>query len=83
MASERLSIRLPRKLQADLSSIVESSGRSESEIVREAIEEYVKKHHRAPTAYDLAEKMGIIGCFDSGHEDLSTNPAHMEGFGRD
>ena len=34
------------------------------------------------TAYDLAQKMGIIGMSDDGPGDLATNPAHMEGFGQ-
>ena len=32
---------------------------------------------------DLAKRAGIIGVFKGGPADLSTNPAHMEGFGRD
>ena len=37
------------------------------------------------TAFDVLDRAGLIGCVE-GHEgsptDLSTNPAHMEGFGR-
>ena len=32
------------------------------------------------SAYDLMKD--TFGCVDSGLGDLSTNPAHMEGFGR-
>jgi hypothetical protein len=38
------------------------------------------------TAYDLASGAGIIGCIPGAPRsptDLSTNPKHMEGFGRD
>lgn len=35
------------------------------------------------TAYDAAKRLGLIGGVRSGCSDLSTNPKHMEGFGRD
>lgn len=38
------------------------------------------------TAYDLASRAGLIGCIQGAPRsptDLSTNPKHMEGFGRD
>ena len=34
------------------------------------------------SAYDIAERLGVLGSFRSGKGDLSTNPAHLEGFGR-
>ena len=38
------------------------------------------------SAYDLAHRAGVIGCIKGEPgtpTDLSTNPKHMEGFGRD
>jgi hypothetical protein len=35
------------------------------------------------TLYDALAARGLIGCITDGPEDLSTNPKHMEGFGRD
>jgi hypothetical protein len=38
------------------------------------------------TAYDVASCAGLIGCIKGAPRsptDLSTNPKHMEGFGRD
>ena len=38
------------------------------------------------TAYDMARRAGLIGCIKGASRsptDLSTNPKHMEGFGRD
>jgi hypothetical protein len=38
------------------------------------------------TAFDLLAKAGLIGCVEGAPRsptDLSTNPAHMQGFGRD
>jgi len=35
------------------------------------------------SAYDIAKRLGIIGSAKGLPADLSTNPEHMEGFGRD
>ncbi|MBX6316251.1 MAG: hypothetical protein IRY99_25560 [Isosphaeraceae bacterium] len=38
------------------------------------------------TAYDVAARAGLIGCIPGmprSPADLSTNPKHLEGFGRD
>ena len=36
----------------------------------------------AATCYDLAQSLGVIGVADDAPFDLSTNPAHLDGFGR-
>lgn len=36
--------------------------------------------HEDKSAFELMQ--GGIGCIDSGVPDLTTNPKHMEGFGR-
>ena len=82
MAADRLSIRLPEALRAEIEALSKASGKSESEIARQAIEEYLERQAAGPSCYDIAEKAGLIGCFDSGLGDLSTNPKYMEGFGR-
>jgi predicted DNA-binding antitoxin AbrB/MazE fold protein len=33
------------------------------------------------SCYDLAQSIGVIGVADDAPSDLSTNPAHFEGFG--
>ncbi|MBI3466249.1 MAG: CopG family transcriptional regulator [Planctomycetes bacterium] len=83
MSSQRLSVRIPEGLQGDLESLARSTGKSESELVREAIEEYCRKHRGGPSCYDLALKAGLIGCAKDLPADLSTNPQHMDGFGRE
>ena len=79
--SERISIRIPQELQQGVERIVQATGKSESEIVRAALAEFCSRHEREPSCYDLAASAGILGC-GSGPADLSTNPKHMEGFGR-
>jgi hypothetical protein len=78
--SDRISIRIPQKLAQGVRRIVLATGRSESEIVRAALEDYCRQHGEQPTCFDLAASAGILGC-GTGPADLSTNPQHMEGFG--
>ncbi len=82
MASDRLSLRLPEPLRSGMENLSELTGRTESELAREAIGEYLSRHATLPTCYDLAKESGVIGCVKSGKGDLSTNPKHMEGFGQ-
>jgi predicted DNA-binding protein len=83
MASDRLSVRIPESLQQNLESVVEVTGKSEAEVVREALEDYCMKHAQLPTAYEVAQAAGVIGCVKKGPTDRSTNPKYLEGMGRD
>jgi predicted DNA-binding protein len=83
MSNRRLSIRISPELQKQLAAFVRKSGRSESEVVREALEEYCQKETKKLTAYDVFKRAGLIGCSKGLPSDLSTNPKYMEGFGRD
>jgi predicted DNA-binding protein len=83
MASGRLSVRIPESLQENLESVVEVTGKTEAEVVREALEDYCLKHARLPTAYEVARDAGAIGCVKQGPADRSTNPKYLEGLGRD
>ncbi len=82
MTSDRLSVRLPELLRSGIESLSEATGRTESDLAREAIEEYLVRHAAMPTCYDLAYQAGLIGCMKSGQVDLSTNPKHLDGFGK-
>ncbi|MBC7852535.1 MAG: CopG family transcriptional regulator [Pirellulaceae bacterium] len=77
----RISIRIPKKLEQGVQKLVQSTGKSESEIVRAALEDYCQRNGREPSCYDLAASAGILGC-GSGPADLATNPTYMEGFGK-
>lgn len=76
----RISIRIPKKLEQGVQRLVKSTGKSESEIVRAALEDYCRRQGGEPSCYDLAASAGVLGC-GSGPEDLSTSPKYMEGFG--
>lgn len=79
----RLSIRIPDELHNELGAVAAATGKSESQIVREALEEYCEKHGSRPTCYDLAQAAGIIGIAQELPTDLSTADSHMADFGRE
>ena len=83
MSTRRVSIRISPNLSKQLAAFVKQTGRTESDIVREALEAYCLKHASNPSAYDRMHELGWIGDAKNLPSDLSTNPIHMEGFGRD
>lgn len=78
---ERINVRVAPRLKQQLESEAREKGVSPSEIVRQALEEHVRRHKPGESCYDIAKRLGIIGVFKCGPSDLTTNPAHMEGFG--
>ena len=40
------------------------------------------REHPEENARQMADRLGLIGAFASGHTDLSTNPVHMIDFGQ-
>ena len=81
MTSKRLSIRIGPKLEENLRRRAKSSGKDESTIVREALEDYLSRTRPPASAYDLAKEAGLIGCVRDAPADLSTNRKYFEGFG--
>jgi predicted DNA-binding protein len=86
MASDRITIRIPQTLGQRLRHRSRMRGQPESALVREALETYLGQPNQGRPAYELAEEAGLIGCIGSGRKspptDLSTNPRHLEGFGK-
>jgi metal-responsive CopG/Arc/MetJ family transcriptional regulator len=82
MSSQRITIRVSESLVKRLKKQAGMSGRSESALVREALESYLAKNPVPRSAYDLAKVAGLIGCVHGAPSDLSTNRKHMRGFGR-
>ena len=86
MASDRITIRIPETLGQRLRHRSRMRGQPESELVREALETYLGQSAEARPAFELAAEAGLIGCIGRSAKsllkDLSTNPRHMEGFGK-
>lgn len=82
MASSRITVRIPEKLTARLRSRSKAKGTTESDLVREALENYLGRSGNERSAFEMAEEAGIIGIAQNGPKDLSTNRRHLRGFGR-
>jgi len=81
VATRRLSVRIEPRLHSSLRRRAILAKKSESAVVREALETYLATAPNGASAYDLALQAGIIGCAKSGPRDLSVNPEHFQGFG--
>jgi hypothetical protein len=80
---ERINVRVGARLKQELEVEAREKGVRPSDIVREALEEHMRQRTPRPNCRDLAERLGILGAAKGLPTDLSTNPEHMEGFGRD
>lgn len=78
-----MTVKLPDELAVRLEKRAKRLGVSKSSLLRESLEREFREGsavEEEPSMYDLVKD--DLGCFDSGLGDLSTNPKHMEGFGR-
>ncbi len=76
-----VSFKLDDALSTKLTAASKHSGMTQSDIVREALETYLSSPNglQQGSALDLAQDLS--GCL-TGPKDLSTNKAHLDGFGR-
>jgi predicted DNA-binding protein len=65
------SIRLSKELEEKLNSLAERENITKSEIIKEALEEYIIDYEKKANPYDLGEE--FFGRFGSGHGDLSAS----------
>ena len=82
MADFRISVRITDQLRQRLEEEASLNGKSASDIVREALHLYFTTRPARETFYDLARRIGIIGCVKNAPPDLSTNRKYFAGFGR-
>jgi len=82
MPRQRISVRIAPETERLLRREAAANGRSESAVVRAALEAYFQGRGPAETAYGVALRAGMIGCVEKAPSDLSTNRKHFEGFGR-
>jgi metal-responsive CopG/Arc/MetJ family transcriptional regulator len=77
----RISIRIKDEQKRRLEEASRAQGISESNLVRQALADYLRRQSSPETCLDVARRAGIIGCARDLPPDLSTNPKHFEGFG--
>ena len=82
MASQRITVRVPAALGTRIRENSRVKGQTPSDLVRVALENYLGEESSTGSAYELAEAAGLIGCVARAPKDLSTNPRHLEGFGK-
>lgn len=74
-----VSLKMPKRLAAQVRAAARERGLSKSALIREAIESYLAGYAPpVPSALDMAAD--LVGSWE-GPPDLSTNPKYMEGFG--
>lgn len=71
--------RLGKRDRAALDELRETTGQSESELVRRGLQLVAQQERQRRSALDLAG--GSVGRFKKGPRDLSTNRKYLEGFG--
>ncbi|MEW6666671.1 MAG: ribbon-helix-helix domain-containing protein [Thermodesulfobacteriota bacterium] len=76
-----IAIKLPDSLLAQLETAAREGDENRSALVRKALEEFLssKRKGKKPSCLDLARDLAgsVVGP-----SDLSTNRAHMDGYGR-
>ena len=75
-----LTLKVPSETAARLERLAGRRRVSKSAVMREALEEKLRKAADAPSLHDVMKQ--AIGALDSGKRDLGHNPKHLEGFGR-
>ena len=80
---ERINVRVQGALKQKLEIEAVRKGVSPSAIVRRVLEEHLDCQAPPESCLQLAERLGILGSIKGLPPDLTTNPDHMEGFGRD
>lgn len=78
--AKTITLKLPDALAARLQAVVQRRGRTQSELLREALEQHLNGHTSvANSCLDLARDLaGSV----SGPADLSSSPRHLRGYGR-
>lgn len=77
-----LSLRVPKELDRKLSAVAKHRSMRKSVVVREALERYLyeSREIRKGSFLDLAGD--LVGCVKDAPADLSSNPKHLDGYGR-
>jgi predicted DNA-binding protein len=81
MKDFRITVRLTAELRQRLKAAARRRGERESDLVRGAVERQLAAEDESLSAYGHAKKAGLIGVVKGASRDLSTNPAHFNGFG--
>lgn len=76
-----ISLKVPEAMDHELARRAASRGLSKSDIVREAVGEYLVENDTPAAGSFLAAAADLVGSVD-GPEDLSHNPEHLADYGK-
>lgn len=77
-----LSIKLPSALDRRLAALVRRRGVGKSEIVREALAQYLTGSTEARKGSVTEIAGDLVGCVKDAAADLSSHPRHLADFGK-
>ncbi len=78
-----LTVKISSALEHKLLMASDQAHLSKSEVVRRALEAYIGQRKTAAAFDSALDQAGdLVGCFSGGPPDLSSNPRHLDGFGR-
>jgi hypothetical protein len=78
----RVTVELDRKLDRRLQMVVEFSGRDADDVIRAALDAFLKILPTGESCLAVARRHRLIGVARGLPSDLSTNPEHFREFGR-
>jgi len=76
-----ISLKIDELTASELEQVARNGSRSKSAVIREAIDLYLRNSSGLNSLKGLEGIEDLVGCV-AGPADLSTNRAHMSGFGR-
>lgn len=77
-----LSFKVPDALERRLAAVVRRRGVAKSEVVREALAQYLNKVPAAHHGSVLELAGDLVGCVKDAPADLSSHPRHLADFGK-
>jgi hypothetical protein len=77
-----LTLKISPQLEGALEKASKAAHVSKSELVRRAITAYTSRQEQTPFFSALEQAGDLVGCFSGGPKDLSSNPRHLDGFGK-
>jgi len=77
-----LSVKVPEALDRRITAAVKRRRMQKSAVAREALERYLDETHEVRRGSFLDLAGDLIGCVKDAPADLSTNPKHLDGYGR-
>jgi len=81
-AMKTISVKLPDDLERKLNASVKQRGIAKSDVVREALSQYLADTQSSREGSLLALAGDLAGCVDDLAPDTSANPQYLDDFGR-